>query len=122
MTKLILAVVASSIFGGAVGALATAATQSQASPAAIAAAVQRVQDQNADHTLGQIKAAITSSTKDLGELAADFGTLGPGLDGPVRAQFETMENQLFDICLNTESASATSVPVTCAVPDFKARR
>lgn len=55
MRKLITVALASSVFGGAIGALATAATQSQASPAAIAAAVQRVEDIKADRTLREVK-------------------------------------------------------------------
>jgi hypothetical protein len=48
---LVASVLASATLGGAVGALATAATTSQASPQAIAAAVQKVSDQTAEHYL-----------------------------------------------------------------------
>lgn len=48
------------MFGGAIGALATAATSSQASPQAVAATVQRVQDQAAERDLNNIKEALVS--------------------------------------------------------------
>jgi hypothetical protein len=50
--------IAAGTFGGTIGALATAAVQSQASPGAIAAAVQRVQDQKADNTLQSINSKL----------------------------------------------------------------
>ena len=52
---LLASVTATAVLGGAVGALATAATTtSQASPQAIAAAVQKVQDQAAERYLRTI--------------------------------------------------------------------
>ena len=48
---LLASVAASAVFGGAMGALATAATSGQASPQAIAAAVQRVSDRAAQADL-----------------------------------------------------------------------
>jgi len=63
MTKLrtIAAVaIAAGTFGGTVGALATAAVQSQASPQAVAAAVQRVSDSNAEKTLRAINTKLQS--------------------------------------------------------------
>lgn len=51
---LLIAIAASATLGGGIGALATVATQSQASPAAIAAAVQRVRDTDAELTLKSI--------------------------------------------------------------------
>jgi hypothetical protein len=47
-------VAATAVLAGAVGALATAAATSQASPQAIAAAVQRVSDQKAETELHRI--------------------------------------------------------------------
>jgi hypothetical protein len=44
-------VVATAVLAGAVGTLATAATSSQASPQAVAAAVQKVSDQTAQREL-----------------------------------------------------------------------
>jgi hypothetical protein len=47
-------VLAASVLGGAVGALATAATSSQASPQAIAAQIEQVQDQKSEKYLRTI--------------------------------------------------------------------
>ena len=91
MRKLMLAVVASATFGGTIGALATAAFQSQASPAAIAAAVQRVQDQSAEQSLG-----IVSRNLDAG----GFGFAARNLSA-----LRSMENQLRAICENTRSGN-----------------
>lgn len=52
---LLAAVMASAVLGGSVGALATAATSSQASPQAIAAAVTKVKDTTAEATLERIR-------------------------------------------------------------------
>jgi hypothetical protein len=59
---------AAGTFGGTIGALATAAVQSQASPAAIAAAVQRVQDSRAEHTLQSIEGTLKQVSTSLGTL------------------------------------------------------
>jgi len=89
--KMVVAIVASGVFGGMVGALATAAVQSQASPQAIAAAAVRVKDSAADRSLKTISS----------ELA------------PYRAQLAYMENALFDICSNTQPSGST---LFCAPP------
>jgi hypothetical protein len=57
---LLASVAASAVLGGAVGALATAASTSQASPQAIAAAVQKVSDPSAERALRLI--AVRSGT------------------------------------------------------------
>jgi hypothetical protein len=64
---LALVAVASGVFGGAVGSLATAVTSSSASPSAIASAVQRVQvkDSAADSDLAAIKGELESIQTDL---------------------------------------------------------
>lgn len=81
---LALAIAASSVLGGMIGALATDATQSQAiTPAAIAAAVQKVQDTSAESTL----AAMLKGQS--------FGSSTIGYD-------------LFQICENTRPENPTA--------------
>ena len=63
---LALCVAGSSVLGGSVGALATAATSSQASPTAIAAAVQKVSDHAAEARLAAISHTLESLNSDLG--------------------------------------------------------
>lgn len=72
MKRLIIVALTCSVFGGTIGALATAATQSQASPRAIAAAVQRVEDQSAERSLRQIGKSLRTTTGRLGTLVNDF--------------------------------------------------
>jgi hypothetical protein len=55
---LLASVSATAVLGGAIGALATAATTSQASPSAIAAAVQRVTDQKAEQQLHAVNLGL----------------------------------------------------------------
>jgi hypothetical protein len=59
---------AAGTFGGTIGALATAAIQSQASPEAIAAAVQRVSDANAEQSLHGINAKLGTANTELATL------------------------------------------------------
>ena len=102
LRKLVPIIVASSVFGGVVGALATAATQSQATPSAIAAAVTRVNDANANRTLSAIK--------------ADLATLNRNLASPVGVgTFRSIAQDLYSICENTASGGL-SFP-TCAGND-----
>jgi hypothetical protein len=63
---LLASVVASAVLGGAVGALATAATTSQASPTAIAAAVQKVRDVQAESRLATMQTTLEAINVDLG--------------------------------------------------------
>jgi hypothetical protein len=62
---LLASVAATGVLAGAVGALATAATTSQASPQAIAAAVQRVSDQKAETELRHIEVWVHLAHLDL---------------------------------------------------------
>ena len=71
MRKLILVSLASATFGGTIAALATAAIQSQATPEAIAAAVQRVSDSNAQASLRAINAKLSP----LSSLNANLGKM-----------------------------------------------
>src|SRR5258708_4848882 len=112
MHRVILVVLASSAVGGVIGALATAATESQASPQAIAAAVQHVQDQSAERSLANVAGKLAT-------IAAGMQVLDRSFSGSIISPLYTIENQLFDICLNTESGSATSVPVTCPTPTIE---
>lgn len=94
---LALAVVASGVFGGAVGSLATAVTNSSASPSAIASAVQRVQvkDSAADSDLTAIKGELETIQADL-----HLGGAGSSLG--------TAAELLRDICENT--AQGATIP------------
>jgi hypothetical protein len=89
---LLASIAASSIFGGGVGALATAATTSQASPAAIAAAVTRVKDSAAEERL----TAITRTLESINENLGGSGT-GRLLVGISPDAYELLHK----ICLNT---------------------
>lgn len=110
MRKLVAVALTSSIFGGALGALATAATQSAANPSAIAAAVQRVQDQQADTTLSQIRGKLQAANGKLGGLGTALSTSGYGLGAELLTEVKTvdtdlqaMSGQLREICRNTSS-------------------
>jgi hypothetical protein len=104
MRRLIIVVLASSSFGGVVGALATAATQSQASPTAIAAAVQKVQDTHADSALNEIRGKIQDSNGKLGQMTSELGTNPSFLGGQLLSALNTMTSQLGVICTNTGHA------------------
>jgi hypothetical protein len=62
---LLASVAASAALGGGIGALATAATSSQASPQSIAAAVQRVRDQRAENVLVLMNLHLSNLESDL---------------------------------------------------------
>lgn len=66
---LLTSICASAVFGGGIGALATAATSSQASPQAIAAAVLKVADQRAETELRHIALWTSLAHLDLEELS-----------------------------------------------------
>lgn len=100
MRKLIATALAAGTLGGMAGALATAATDSQASPRAIAAAVKQVQDRSAERSLKAIAADLRPDNHTLSSVLAN------------------VEQNLFNICLNTNGGSA--VPVTCDVPNIYA--
>lgn len=72
---LIIVALACSVFGGVIGALATAATQSQATPTAMAAAVQRVEDQAVRRQLVTIFQRLGQTNGDLSSVAAEVKTL-----------------------------------------------
>jgi hypothetical protein len=94
------AVLGSSVLGGAVGALATAATSSQANPAAIAAAVQQVSDRQ---TQKELRGVIVGLLNVQGELE------------PMRAKLDETAEALTRIRENsygTNSAPVTAHPTT----------
>jgi hypothetical protein len=108
---------ASGTFGGSIGALAAAAVQSQASPQAIAAAVQRVTDSQAERSLRTISGALRSLGSTANTLRAELQTLDRSFSGTINSPLYTIQSQLFDICLNTISGGG--VPVTCPTPTIE---
>jgi len=109
-------VVVAGAFGGTIGALATAAVQSQANPQAIAAAVMKVTDQRAESDLRTIGSDLKGLQGNMGTLIGDVQTLDVPLSGKFESVLYTVESMLFDICLNTEGTSSSSIPVTCPTP------
>lgn len=106
--KLAAVAIASGVFGGITGALATAATQSQASPQAIAAAVQRVQDTNAERTLATISQRLGSMSGTLSSAAQAINTQGAAISAAVKLEshYQGLDtaaayNELVAICRNT---------------------
>ena len=88
-TRSIIAIaLAAGVFGGTVGALAASAVQSQASPSAIAAAVQRVKDQNAEASLRSISAKLATLDADLNPNRGELYELAAGLG----THFQKLEN------------------------------
>jgi len=75
---------ASAALGGGVGALATAATSSQASPQSIAAAVQKVSDARAEKTLALMNLHLSNLEGTIGVLN-EAKTLLEGIDGHLGA-------------------------------------
>ena len=70
---LVVAVISSSVMGAAIGALAASATSTQASPAAIASAVQHVTDTKAERLLRLIaieSEELTPIKRDIEQLVA----------------------------------------------------
>jgi hypothetical protein len=92
---LITAVAASATLGGAVGALATAATTSQASPQAIATAVQRVQDQPAERYLRTVGIELLPLEHDLNELVSGVNSI----DGAM----VSIRSNTYHVCWDTGS-------------------
>jgi ABC-type thiamin/hydroxymethylpyrimidine transport system permease subunit len=74
-------------FGGVVGALATAAVQSQANPAAIAAAVEKVQDKSAETSLAAINSKLTTVSSRLASV--------PGLSAAIATDIYQLDSQSY---------------------------
>jgi hypothetical protein len=82
MTKpstIVAVALAAGTFGGTIGALATAAIQSQASPEAIAAAIQRVSDSSAEQSLRGINAKVGTANTRLATLNSNLVGLNSNL-------------------------------------------
>lgn len=92
---------AAGTFGGVIGALATAATQSQANPQAIAAAVQKVSDASADRSLRSIR-------QDLDQVARPSKV-------PLNFVLATVQSELYAICRNVQPSS---FPAVCPPQDL----
>ena len=120
MRKLIAVALASSVFGGTIGALATAAVQSQASPQAIAAAVQKIQDQAAERSLKSISSKLGGMKDGLGALHSDLqtmstavGTITPAIalvSHYAGAADNAIHLQLEQICRNTAPSTYSFCP------------
>ena len=62
-------IAASAVLGGAIGSFATAATSSQASPASIASAIQKVRDSTAENTLSNIQTTLAQELTEIRRVA-----------------------------------------------------
>ncbi len=111
---LVAGMLAAATFGGTVGALATAAVQSQASPEAVAAAVQKVQDQTADRTLSTISSKLGAMKSTLSAIESHMVIVDRALSSTINSPLYRIQDQLFDICLNTNGGG--TVPVACPTP------
>lgn len=91
-----LPVAATAVFGGTLGALATVATTSQASPQAIAAAVQKVQDRAAERNLQTIGVELLRlNEEDQSKLNGDLSQLNEAV--------ENLRKNTFLVCFDTGS-------------------
>jgi len=96
LRTLLISIAATAVLGGAVGALATAATTSQASPQAIAAAVQKVQDRAAERDLQAIGVELLRlNEEDQGKLNGDLSQLNEAV--------ENLRKNTFLVCFDTGS-------------------
>lgn len=114
LRKIATIAITSGTFGGVIGALATAATQSEASPTAIIAAAVRVSDFRADRTLANIDTYVQAMNQRL-------GTLDTTLSGSDTSALYSIEANLEGICLsNWEIAGASTntvaAPIDCQIP------
>ena len=113
--RLLAALVAASTLGGTIGSLATAATQSEASPQAIAAAVQKVRDSGAEQTLRSIDNKLGAVQQGVAQFHTDSATAAVEITNAVKlashyAGLDTSDTylELVAICRNTASN-----PVVC---------
>ncbi len=99
---------ASGTFGGTVGALAASAVQSQASPAAIASAVQKVSDTSAEQNLHSIDVELGTIVRDLDPNRGEVFQLASGLGSDFRtihADLAGVSHNVKQICINTSPSS-----------------
>jgi hypothetical protein len=94
-----LRLLAVAVVSGAIGAFAAQATTSTASPQAIAAAVQKVRDTQAEQALAAIRSDLDSLNRSLG--------------GTFESPMYVVQEQLFDIC---QRLPESSIPNTCPGP------
>jgi hypothetical protein len=94
MRRIVLVALACASFGGVVGALATAAVQSQANPDAIAAALQKVQDKSAEASLTAINAKLTTVSNRLATVSNRLTSL-PGLSGALGTDIYQLDSQSY---------------------------
>jgi hypothetical protein len=111
--------VAASTLGGTIGSLATAATQSDASPQAIAAAVQKVRDSGAEQTLRSIESRLGSVEQEVAQFHTDSATAAVAITQAVKRastyagqDASALYLQLLQICRNTASGSTYCVANT----------
>lgn len=129
--KLAAVAIAAGTFGGITGALATAATQSQASPQAIAAAVQKVQDSAADRSLSNIASTLSSIKTQLAPLSTIHSDLHSLRNDVYQASYRSALSAHFEssaaflwlqqICRNTAAngyCQTISEPLSPAPPPF----
>lgn len=125
MRKIVAVAVASSVFGGTIGALAATAVRSQANPQAIAAAVAKVSDTRAEGTLASINTRLGAlATNDLGPSATALKKLVVDLDpnsGELYAlarglgtELHGVAHNLYEICLNTATGTQGGILCTYA--------
>ncbi len=94
---LIASVAASAVFGGGVGALAVSAASSQASPQAIASAVQKVSDQTAERELRVV-------VLDLEAIDDGTNTIEDSQKA-LQTATESIENNAYNTCWDAASAA-----------------
>ncbi len=101
MRKIVIVALACATFGAVIGSLATAAVQSQANPAAIAAAVEKVQDKSAETSLAAISSKLTTVSNRLSSLPYLSGTIGHDiyeLDSQSYGDSQALFNELKLVC------------------------
>lgn len=122
LRRLILVSAASAAFGGVVGGLVASASQSEASPRAIAAAVMHVQDAQADRALTKLAAAVSSGTQTTNTNLTALGAAAGAITTAINAQGhdqgtddQALLELLDGICVNTQGSSPKE-PLDCTMP------
>jgi len=96
-----------------VGAMATAATESQATPATIAQAVQRVQDQASARLLTQIRDQLNQVRDRLGALTQinnRLGTINTNLAPPTGLTSDRLGRVVVNVARNVHATCAATTP------------
>lgn len=121
-TNVLALILASSVIGGIIGAMATAATESQASPSAIAAAVVKVQDATADRDLTAIKNEIATTNTDLFQLHGTLGQFGTPTIQVLLADICAFEQQQLQATGTFPADSCPLVPIITARDPQRSKR